>query len=199
MKDKGLLITTIIFFLLVNTTYYWEGELGIFAIPVFLILAVVFIGLGVALFRQLYFAIKERFNNKWRFVTIGFVATVMCLTLLKPFELINFDRIEGKDILVAQREGVANCMTTLKLKENNRFTERSVCFGVTKINGNYRLQNDTIYFDNVELNRHEKEFYKFAIIRPSKLKKDDNTFGLVRYRDFNDTTGNELWIIKNEL
>ena len=199
MKNKGLIITIIVFFLLVNTTYYWEGKLGIFAMPAFLILLVVFVGLGVAMLRQLYFAFKEKFKDKHRILTIGILTTVLSLAFFKPFGLIDFDKFEGKDILIAQREGAANCMTTFKLKEDNKFTERSVCFGVTEIKGNYKIENDTIYFENVELGRHENEFYKFAVIRPSKFNNDNKHFDLVRYKDFNDTTGHELWIIKNDL
>ena len=167
--------------------------------PAFLILLVVFVGLGVAMLRQLYFAFKEKFKDKHRILTIGILTTVLSLAFFKPFGLIDFDKFEGKDILIAQREGAANCMTTFKLKEDNKFTERSVCFGVTEIKGNYKIENDTIYFENVELGRHENEFYKFAVIRPSKFNNDNKHFDLVRYKDFNDTTGHELWIIKNDL
>ncbi|MFM2359398.1 MAG: hypothetical protein RLY16_1391, partial [Bacteroidota bacterium] len=47
----GLIITTIIFFLLVNTTYYWEGKLGFFVVPVFALLVAVYFGLAIALLR----------------------------------------------------------------------------------------------------------------------------------------------------
>ena len=67
LKNKGLIITTIIFFLLVNTTYYWEGKLGLFAFPVFILLAGVFVGLVISFIRQIYFLIKERFSDKQRF------------------------------------------------------------------------------------------------------------------------------------
>ena len=199
MKNKGLIITTIIFFLLVNTTYYWEGKLGIFAMPAFLILFVVFVGLGVSMLRQLYFSCKEKFKDTPRILTIGILTTVLSLAFFKPFGLIDFDKFEGKDLFIAQREGAANCMTTFKLKENNKFTERSVCFGITEIKGNYKIKNDTIYFENVELGRKENEFYTFAVIKPSTFDKDNKHFDLVRYKDFNDTTGHELWVIKNDL
>jgi len=71
LKNKGLLITTIIFFLTVNTTYYWEGKLGVFAFPAFLILAVIYLGLGIALLRQVYLLVKEKFSNKNRVIQIG--------------------------------------------------------------------------------------------------------------------------------
>ncbi len=199
MKNKGLIITTIIFFLTVNTTYYWEGKLGLFAFPAFLILVVIYLGLGLALIRQIYFAVKEKFADKTRLINIGLLTIVLTLTFLKPFGLIDFDKFEGDNILIAEREGAANCMTTLKLKDNFTFSERSVCFGVTEIKGNYHLQNDTIYFDNVSLGRHENEFYQFAVVVQSKFNKDGKHFDLKRYKSLTDTIGHELWITKNEL
>ena len=167
--------------------------------PAGLILVAVYFGLLIASLRQLFLTIKGRFKERQRFFVIALLTTVLALTFFKPFGLIDFDRLEGTDILVAQREGAANCMTTFKLKENHKFTERIVCFGVTHIKGNYKLINDTIYFENVELGRHEDEFYRFAIIRPSKFNKDNKHFDLVRYKNFKDTTGHGLLITKNEL
>ena len=199
LKNKGLIITTLVFFLLVNTTYYWEGKLGLFAMPVFLALVLVFFELAIALLRQIFLAVKEKLTDKHRLLTVSLLTTVLCLTFFFPFGLINFDRLSGDDLLVAQREGAANCMTTFKLKNNNTFIEKNVCFGVTEIKGNYKIAGDTIYFENVEVGRHEDGFYKFAIIRPSKFNTDSNRFDLVRFKDLGDTTGHELWIIKNDL
>lgn len=190
---------TIIFFLIVNTTYYWEGKLGFFAFPAFLILVIIFFGLGVALIRQIYFLVKEKFTDKKRLINIGLLTLVLTLTFLKPFGLIDFDKLEGNNVLIAEREGSANCMTTLKLKDNFTFSERSVCFGVTETKGNYHLQNDTIFFETVSVGRHENEFYKFAVVKPSKFENSKIIGDLIRYKNLTDTTGHELWITKNEL
>jgi hypothetical protein len=199
LKNKGLFITTIIFFLLVNTTYYWEGKLGLFAIAVFILLVTVYVGLAIALLRQIYFSIIEKFTQKRRFILIGVLTTVLLLTYYKPFGLVDFDKFEGTDVLIAEREGSANCLTTLKLKDDYTFRERIGCFGVSEIKGTFRVINDTIYFDNIQLGRHEESFYKFAVIKPTKF---DNTkiFGdLMRYKDLTDTVGHFLWITKNDL
>ena len=190
---------TIIFFLIVNTTYYWEGKLGFFAFPAFLILVIIFFGLGVALIRQIYFLVKEKFTDKKRLINIGLLTLVLTLTFLKPFGLIDFDKLECNNVLIAEREGSANCMTTLKLKDNFTFSERSVCFGVTETKGNYHLQNDTIFFETVSVGRHENEFYKFAVVKPSKFENSKIIGDLIRYKNLTDTTGHELWITKNEL
>ncbi|WP_217604880.1 hypothetical protein [Chitinophaga sp. GbtcB8] len=199
MKNKGLIITTIAFFLIVNTAYFWEGKLGLFAILAFLILVLVYFGLAIAFVRKLYFAVKEKSVDRIGIITLGLMTTVLCLTFIFPFGIIDFDKLSGEDLLIAQREGVANCMTTFKLKDNHTFREKRVCFGVTEIKGNYKIVHDTIYFENVEFGGHEDTFYKFAVIRPSKFNEDNKQFDLVRFKDFKDTTGHVLWIVKNDL
>jgi len=199
MRKYGLIIITTIFFLLVNTSYYWEGKLGLLAFPSFLLLILIYIGLGVSVIRQLYLAIKEKFDNKLRLSIIGLIVFVLIITFLRPNGLIKFDKFEGGDILVAEREGAANCMTTLKLKDDYTFIERNVCFGVTETKGKYHIKNDTIYFDNVINGRNMDEYYSFGVVKPSKFSKDGKHFDFVRYKSLNDTLGHELWVTKNEL
>jgi len=157
-----------------------------------------YLGIGIALLRQIYIASKEKFRNKERFFTIGFLLGVLLLTFLKPNGIINFESFEGANILIAEREGAANCMTTLKLNDDYTFKERNVCFGVTEIKGKYKLQNDTIYFYDIELGRQENDFYKYAIIKPSRFSTNGN-FDIVRYKNLSDTIGHELWITKNNI
>ncbi|MBN2612378.1 MAG: hypothetical protein JXB00_12540 [Bacteroidales bacterium] len=196
MKKKGLIIISIIFFLLVNTSYYWEGKLGLFTYPFFLLLVIIYLVLGIALIRQFYLSIKEKFGNKNRLLTIGFLLSVLIIIFFKPHGLINFDKLEGDDLLVAEREGAANCMITLKLKDDYTFKERRVCFGVTENTGEYHIQNDTIYFDNVNIGRHTDDYYDFGVVKPSKLNKDGKHFNMVRYKSLTDTLGQELFITK---
>ena len=197
MKRKGLIITTILFFLTVNTNYYWEAKLGILAFPVFLLFVVVYLVLAICLITQIYSAIKEKFKDRRRLFDITLLTVVLALTFLFPGGLVNFDRLEGKDLLTAEREGSANCMTTFKLKQNHTFSEKSVCFGVSETKGNYELKGDTIFFTNVTFGRGEKEYYKFAVIKHSDNKNRPSD--LIRYKNDADTTGQELSITKNEL
>lgn len=199
MKYKWLVITTIVFFLAVNTSYFWEGKLGLLVLPVFAILAIVYLGLVIAFLRHLFFAIRERFADGHRLFPLGLLLVVLCMKFLFPFGIINFDRISGEDLLVAQREGAANCMTTFKLKDNSTFIEKDVCFGITEVTGKYKVVHDTIYFENVEQGRHTDAFYQFALIRPSNFNNDKKHFDLVRFKNLSDTIGHTLWIIKNEL
>ena len=174
-------------------------KLGLLAIPVFFVLIAVYLGLAIALVRQLYLAVREEFADKSRLLLIGLLIIVVALTFIKPFGLIDFDKLEGENLLIAEREGTANCMTTLKLKDDFTFRERNVCFGVTETKGNFRFQNDTIYFDNVSVGRHKNEFYKYAVIKSSKFDNSKNPSDLIRYKDLEDTAGHGLWITKNEL
>jgi hypothetical protein len=199
VKQKGLFITTILFFLIVNTNYYWEGKLGFFAFPVDFLLVIVYLVLGFLLLRQLFFAFREKFIDKHRLIIIAILTVVLSVTFLKPNGLINFDKLQGKDLLIAEREGAANCMTTLKLKENNTFTERTVCFGIMEIKGNYELKGDTIFFKDIGFVRHESGYYKFAVIRESDGEKKKYLGDIVMYKSYSDTTGRDLWITKNEL
>lgn len=197
MKHKGLFIATILFFLLVNTAYYWEGNLGMIALLTLFLLILCFLILTFLLIKQIYLSRRENFKDKQRFILIGFMALLLALTFFFPTGLISFEKFDSKSILIAQREGVANCMTTLKLKENKKFIERNVCFGMTETTGTYFIKGDTIFFENVSISKNENDYYKFAVIKNSqnKMFKGD----LVRYKDYSDTTGIALWIVKNDL
>jgi hypothetical protein len=199
MKNKLLITAAISFFVLVNTTYYWESNLGAFGMLSTLLLVTLFFILLSILFRQIFLAIKERFRNKRRLALVALLTAVLGLTSFKPSGLVNFEKLEGNDILVAEREGSANCLTIFKLKEDNKFTEKRSCFGMTKIEGTYRAVNDTIYFKTLRLARHENDYYNFAVIRPSIFFKDNEHFNLVMFKDLSDTTGYELLITKNDL
>jgi len=198
LKNKVLIITTIIFFLTVNTTYYWEGKLGFLAMPMTLILVLVYFGLVIAFIRQIYFGIREKLKDKSRLLIILLLTLVLTLTFFKPFGLINFEELEGENVLVAQREGAANSMTTYKFKNDFTFKERNVCFGVSEVNGTYKISNDTIYFESIKRGKQEDIEYKFAIIEELE-HYTENPYALKLYKDKNDTVGFNYFISKNKL
>ncbi len=196
MKNKGLLLAIILYFLIVNTSYFWESHLGLLAFPFYLILGVVYLGFIIVFIRNIYFLIKENFSEKKRFITCCLLILVLTLTFLKPKGLFDFEKLEANSILVAQNEGAANCATSLKLKEYFTFCQRTICFGVSKIKGNFHYQNDTIYFKNVQLNRLETEFYLFALIETKISKNGKKHFHLKCYKSKTDTVGNKFSITK---
>jgi hypothetical protein len=165
--------------------------------PITFLLFSIYIIFIFILLAQLYYGAKEDFKNINRLFCIGTIFIVLLLIGLKPFGLINFEKFESKDLLVAYSEGAANCSTRLKLKENGKFNERNVCFQITEICGEYVLKNDTIFFKNVNSEQNGK-YYEFAIIKKENIS-NSNEITLVRYNNQNDTIGNRLWIEKYEL
>jgi len=196
MKKYLLILVTISFFLIVNTNYYWEGKVGIATIPIFIALVAIFFILLIILIVQFVKGLNENFHNRNRIWTIVILLLSLILIFIKPYGWIDFDRLEGDDVLIAQREGAVNCMTTLKIKSNNIFREKDVCFGVSVTTGKYKIKNDTIYFLDVSIPKHKKDFYEYAIIKKSKFSDEDAIF---RYKNKNDSLGQELWIVKNKL
>ena len=116
-----------------------------------------------------------------------------------PNGIINFEKLEGSDLLIAGREGAANCTTTFKLKANNKFTEKSICFGMSEVRGDYSLKGDSIFFSNVKLGRVEKTYYQFAVIKQSDFQNEKIIGELKRFMNYSDTLPHDLWITKNEL
>lgn len=199
MKQKKILIATIIFFLIVNTQYYWEGKMGLWAIPFFLLLVLSFFLLLIVLLFQTFLSIKEKFVVKSRIGAITLLIIILGTTYFFPRGLFDFDKLNGEYVMIASREGAANCMTTLKLNEKMEFKELITCFGTSEIKGKYEVRNDTIFFKNIDLGRHEKEFYEFAILVPCKYCANKKILNLMRYKNKYDTVGHELSIQKNIL
>lgn len=198
-KHRPLLISTIIFFITINTLQLWEGKLGIFAFLLMFVLVTWYLVMLVVVIAQAVYAIKEKGRDRQRLWVMGLGVLVLGLTTWKPGGFINWDALSGKDLLVANREGSANCMTTFKLKTGNRFTESVICFGVYEVSGTYLLKNDTIFFENVTQTRGKEPFYAFALIRPDRFTADTTSRLLYRYKNKADTVGHILWIRKNEL
>lgn len=123
MKKKGILITTIIFFILVNTSYFWNMKLGLYAFPFFLLIFLVFIVLVIISIKQIYLGIKEKFNKKSRNINVGILVFVITTTLLWPTGIIDFKKFESETIFFATSEGAANCSTSLKLKKDFTFKQ----------------------------------------------------------------------------
>lgn len=195
-----MLIMTILFFLAVNTSYFWEGKLGLIAFPAFTILFVCYIILLIVLIRQLYFFIKEHPKQKERLLLIGLLIIVLTTSFFKPTGLIDFDKWEGDDVLVAGREGVANCYTYFKLKDDYTFKEKSICFGISEVKGTYRLVNDTIYFEKVQLGRTDESYPSFAVIKPTESNQNEILGILYFYNDKkSDSIVNILSITKMDL
>lgn len=78
----------------------------------------------------------------------------------------------------------------LKLKENRKFIFNNVCFGTSKISGEYITSGDLIFFQNVKLGRNAKRFYEYGVINHDKEKR------MKLFYTKQDTIGIALNIIK---
>lgn len=197
MKRHSIPKGTIIFFLLINTSYFWEGKLGVFAMFSSLILIGVFFILVVALLIEIVKSIQERWSNLNRLIAIGIMIIILSLTILKPKGIIDFDKLEGKDLLIAKKEGGGNCNTRLQLKENKKFIKKSICFGVHEVRGRYELEGDTVYFKNNK-DQPIKDFYQYGIIHSKHI--NGKTFGVISLINSMQNTQNTfLWIEKDNI
>lgn len=199
MKYKGLLSATVIFFFLVNTAYYWESKMGIYAMITFLLLGLYFVILTILFLTQVYSSVREKLRNRQRLVLIGVMVMVLGLTYAYPGGVIKFEKFESPGVLIARREGSANCTTVLKLREDHSFVEQNVCFGMSEIAGTYTIKQDTVFFENISSGRQAHVFYKFAIIKNTGAPNGPYLGELVRFKNDTDTIGIALWIIKNDL
>ena len=123
-----------------------------------------------------------------------FLSFVFIDPFIFPGGIIDFEKFESETILIAQREGVANCTNRLKFKVDGSFLERAVCFGIEEIRGNYKLKGDTIFFEYEEELDAELTKCEFAIIS-KKLSSDDKQI-LTKYLGKNDTIGIKYTILK---
>jgi len=200
LKSRIVLYTiTLIFFILVNTSYYWEAKTGIFSIPIFVILFLTHVSLIVILGLQSYALLKDKVRNKQSLVQTLSLAFVLITTFFYPKGIINFEKLEGKNLLVAIRKGSANCTSNLKLKDDNEFSLRTYCFGIDETSGKYYLLHDTIFFDKVSISRREEKPYEFALIKPSVFRDSSKYSDIILFKNKNDTTGYIMLITTNNL
>ncbi len=101
--------------------------------PAMLVLFIYFLVLIFWFIRQAIYCVKGGCSDKSRLILISILAIVISSTIYKPDGIIDFDKLEGDNVLTAGRKGTAGCGSTLHLKANHRFVMRSVCFGIDTI------------------------------------------------------------------
>jgi len=176
----------------------WEGKLGILAFPLFLILVIYYFLLVILFIRQLFLLIREKFTDRPRLITSIFLAAVLVQTFFKPHGLVDFDKLKGEDLFIADYEGSGNCNSALKFKANNKFIKRDICFGIDEITGTYYKKGDTLFFQNIEPTTMKEKFDKFAIIKLFKSPKGIYIGQLTSFKNREDTTGHRFDIILNK-
>ena len=189
MKHKTIIFLLILFFLLINTRGYWEGYLGIWAFPLFIALIIYYFVLIILTIKYIVISIKEKYSDKQRILIVTSSILILFITYFKPSGIIDYDALSGKDLLVAEYEGPASCTSILKFKENNKFVDRSICFGVDEIKGTYFKKGDTLYFKDLDVRRAEKKYDEFAVIKLFRVPNGIYLGKLISYKNKKDTLG----------
>lgn len=197
MKHKTIIFLLIIFFLLINTRGYWEGYLGLLAFPLFIGLIIYYFVLIILTIKHIVISIKEKYSDKQRILIVTSSILILFITYFKPSGIIDYNALSGKDLLVADREGAASCVSVLKFKENNKFVDKSICFGVDEIKGTYYRKRDTLFFKDVNLRNSKKQYNEFAVIKLFKVPNGIYLGKLISYKNKKDTLGIAFDITKN--
>jgi len=143
--------------------------------------------------------IRERLKNKTRVYPTVIVVILLGLIAAKPDGIIDFEKFGSKNLFVAWQEGVANCTTTLILKENRQFYLRSICFGYEMNWGNYSVSNDTIKLKFSFLLDGRARNYDFGVYKPYSHPKGKPIGEIRLYTSARDTLPYPLEVYKNEL
>lgn len=144
MKSKSVIIALILFIAL-NTSFLWERLPS--GSDFLLTMIFGFIGLILAF----VFVLKlgglfiDKFKNQNNNISVIVIGSVLIFYFFFPFGLVRNSDFDPEYYLVANREGAANCQTTIILGIDSTFIERSVCFGVDKNSGTYTIKNDTAF------------------------------------------------------
>ena len=144
--QKKLFILTLVYGVVWNTQYFWENLPGLLDMAVILLLLLTLVTIFFIGIFQVYKLIIEKPRDKFRIMNIALVVMIITMNYFKPHGIIDFKKFEGEDILYATYEGVANCTTSIRLKENNRFKKTTACFGIDHYWGDYQIVGDTIKF-----------------------------------------------------
>lgn len=186
----------IILFLLVNTTYYWEGELEFLPFSLTLLLVTFDVGLIIIFVREFFFAYKESFEIKYRIVTIGILSIGLIISFCRQYKLLGISDFQSKELLTGMRgfEGPnSNCITTIKFNSNYTFQERNLCNGISMVKGTYRISDDTIYFQEFNKGKKEDVKYDFAVIEKQDFYTE-NEYALVLYKNKKDKNRFLYWL-----
>lgn len=144
--QKRLLWAILAYFLVWNSRYFWEYLPGLFDLGITLLLFFAFFVLAFIGLYQLFMLISEQPKVPFRGINVVLIVSALLLSYLKPLGLIDFQKLEGRNLLYAVYKGAANCSTLIKLKEGNRVKKTSICFGVNHYWGTYEVSGDSIRF-----------------------------------------------------
>ena len=174
MKRKKIISILILsFFGIWFFQYFLSYIPGAFTIVVLLIgLSLWFVMLCIALYQVVKLAL-EKPKYYQRLLYVGVILVLSFLSFAEPMGLIDWEKYEGQNLLVADREGTANCRTILKLKADNKFKYINRCFGVDFHLGTYKFINDTLH---LQLKRDVGYMDKSSFATLVKSDKDSTIY-----------------------
>lgn len=194
MKSKSVIVA-ILLLIGVNTSFLWERADWDFGIAILLMF--VWVILGFVFILKLGGLLIDRFKKTRPIISTAIIGVILLLTFLYPFGLFRPENFKDPPIAVAQREGVANCSTTIVLKNKFRFKETSVCFGVKRAEGNYQINGDTLKFDFDDLSIFGSD-KAMAIIKLNTDSSKTWIGNLIYYRNSQDTVPLTMTLTKFE-
>lgn len=197
MKNNILLIASILFFTVVNTTFLWSNWLGPAALILFMFMVIVYIIIGFLWFWVLFDLLGKDNKPRKDIIVLLFGAFVLGTSFLFPSGMVPlFKESASRSILTATAEGAANCMSYFYLVDETHFAENTVCFGTNHMGGNYVRKDDTLYFELTEVSRQDDTaYYQFAVFQNDTFQGQPlNGSTLLFYDDYNDTNPRRLWV-----
>lgn len=141
-----LFIIIAVFFLFVNTRYFWEEYIP-YSEYFFLFLVIVYCVLSINIIIHIIKGLTERFCIKRRNYNIIIGLIILPLTFIFPYGIFSFKKLLPKEIFIAERIANRLCIETITLKEQHKFTYNTSCFWSVTDYGSYSISNDTIYFN----------------------------------------------------
>jgi hypothetical protein len=199
IKNKKLLIVSLICFIGINTSYFWDSYARVLFLPLALACFITLVIAFLLLLRQIYMVVRERFADKSRLYTTIAITVLLALIVIEPFGIIDYEKLEGKSIFSAGYKGVASCSSALKLTADHKYFVRGVCFGVEHLSGTYTVANDTIRFNSPASGR-SNGYYEFGVIKMLSNPPGSHIIGELRlYRSVKDSMPLPMGVTLNEL
>ncbi|WP_416440120.1 hypothetical protein [Phnomibacter sp. MR] len=173
------------------TSDFWEPWLGWHS---FYILLGVALLSGILFLRLLYLIFKMLWpvgRSKLHYLQSAWLSLAIIVSYLYFNGHLSIERFMGKPVLVAGREGAANCTTVLKLFPNGHFKLQSVCFGISRLEGEWQKKSDTIFFSNFT-GRSDVQRYEYA--RYDSLPKTTGKKDFLFLYDISKPAKDSLWL-----
>lgn len=180
-----------LYFIIIQTSYFWLGLIGPFALPVLFILFLLFLVLIVQWFKIVIHLTSEKWLVKRHLSHLLILGSLILLVGFAPKGLIDFEKMEPEPLFTAVCSGNAGCTSYLKIINQKDFHYKQVCFGMFERSGEYSAHGDTIFFNDREL--------AYAVYLP---KEGDSTNRrlMVYYQKEDSTTFTKMfWVRKDEL